>query len=398
MSTKRSGKGPKPATPSRLDRFRAGAPTKASNARSLAALADNPGCNTRRVFDAAGIDTAKLASKLGDKPSDKQSLFAPTRGNRFEADVKAHGYAALIQLLREAGFSVPAVRVLPLREIYAIDPKAPHLALALRAAETKAAVQAMARGAADAYNLIDGGAMQWDYGGLVARLETDGIAWQIGGRIHVIEIKSFPIVDGQADPDKVGAAARQAAVYVAALEDLLAEAGLDEELVSKKILLVCPRNTSLVPTLRDVDVSRQVRSLRRMLEGRDSIEQLLGALEPGASLSTEGMDEQEAAEHIAGVLESLGTNYLPSCLSACPFALHCRDRARAAGEPGCLGAEARSSLGPVRSLPRLVELSKGAPASNEEREAASSMVRARQLLKAAGVPATPVVVSRRGAA
>ena len=52
----------------------------------------------------------------------------------------------------------------------------------------------MAEGREDACNLIDGGALQWDFGGAIARLEADGIAWRIGDTIRVVEIKSFPIV------------------------------------------------------------------------------------------------------------------------------------------------------------------------------------------------------------
>ena len=149
-----------------------------------------------------------------------QSVFAMQRGNRFERLVKEDNYAELIRLLREKGYPVAAVRVLPLRDIYPIDPRKPDVALGKRAAETRNAILAMAEGRDDAYNLIDGGALQWDFGGAVARLEADGIAWRIGDLIRVIEIKSFPVVDGRADSEKVGAAAWQSAVYVAALGDL----------------------------------------------------------------------------------------------------------------------------------------------------------------------------------
>ncbi|MFC7470592.1 hypothetical protein ACFQVA_28160 [Actinomadura keratinilytica] len=42
------------------------------------------------------------------------------------------------------------------------------------------------------------------------------------GGWSVVEIKSFPMLDGSADAAKVGAAARQAAVYVLALEEAAA--------------------------------------------------------------------------------------------------------------------------------------------------------------------------------
>lgn len=390
----------KPPVPSpdrvaqRLAQFRQGAPLKTLNARTLVALTSNPGCNARRVLDAASIDTSKVAAKLGKQRPEGQSLFALMRGNRFEADVKAQGYEALIRLLREEGFSVPEPRVLPLRDRYPLSRKAPLQTLALRAAVTREAVLAMAKGDPEACNIIDGGALQWDYGGLSARLETDGIAWQMGGCIHVIEIKSFPIVDGQADPAKVGAAAMQAAIYVAALEDLLQEGGLDTSRVAKQILLICPRNTGLMPMLTRVDVTRHVRSLRRLMQGRASIEQLLEALEPGTSLSTEGMSEEEAAQHIASVLDVLGTNYLPECLDSCPFATHCREQAQTGGDPACLGVGARANLGTV-NLFRLIELSQGAPAAEEEQDVAAMSQQARRLLH---VIRSSEATNRRGAA
>ena len=58
-------------------------------------------------------------------------------------------------------------------------------------------------------------------GGHLAYLEPDVVAFQVGGRFHVVEIKSFAVIDGQADEESVAAAAMQAAVYVLALQDLL---------------------------------------------------------------------------------------------------------------------------------------------------------------------------------
>ena len=70
----------------------------------------------------------------------------------------------------------------------------------------------------------------------------------------------------------------------------------------------------------EIEVSRQVRTLRRMLARRATIPTILAALPPGVTLDTTGMNEEEAAGHIAEVLDTLGTNYEPSCLSTCPLA------------------------------------------------------------------------------
>ena len=369
----------------KLERLAKGARRSSTNARALAAMADNPACHARRVLDAAGVDKTSLAKTVGKAPPAEQSPFAIVRGNRFEEDVKADGYKVIVDLLRQNNFPVGEVIYRNLRDELPIKPgmakEARDKVLARRAEETRKIVVDMAREAPGALQLIDGGAMQWNYGGVTARLEADGIAWRLGGRLHVIEIKSFPIVDGQADPDKVGSAARQAAVYVAALRDLLEDEGLDPDLVSTRILLVCPKNTSLFPTARVIPVERQVRALRRMLANRESIDEIIDRLEDGANLGMAGLDTESAREKLDKVLEAIGTNYVPGCLGSCSLAYHCRERARTAGDPACLGQSVRASLGVVQSLPRVIELADGAAPSEGEEDVANMLVQARRFLE-----------------
>ena len=77
-------------------------PAKALDARALAALAANPGCQPpraarRRRGEQGGAGAARWArpSAFG------QSQFALTRGNAFEARVKADGGAELLRLVHE---------------------------------------------------------------------------------------------------------------------------------------------------------------------------------------------------------------------------------------------------------------------------------------------------------
>jgi hypothetical protein len=372
----------------KLEQLAKGARRSSTNARTLAAMADNPACDARRVLDAAGIDKTSLARTVGKAPPAEQSPFAIVRGNRFEEDVKADEYKVIVDLLRENDFPVGEVRYRNLRAEYPIKPgmarPARDAVLARRAEETRKIVVEMAREAPGAMQLVDGGALQWNYGGVTARLEADGIAWRLGGRIHVIEIKSFPIVDGQADPDKVGSAARQAAVYVAALRDLLEEEGFAPDLVSARILLVCPKNTSLFPTARVVDVERQVRALRRMLANRESIDEILDRLEDSANLGMTGLHEKAACAKLDQVLDATGTNYVPGCLGSCSLAYHCRERARTTGDPACLGQTVRASLGAVQTLSRVLELADGAAPQDGEEDVASMLVQARRFLEVVG--------------
>ena len=59
------------------------------NARTIAALTSNPGCARRAVMDAAGVDKERPARHVGFPAKFGQSRFAITRGNAFEAQVKA---------------------------------------------------------------------------------------------------------------------------------------------------------------------------------------------------------------------------------------------------------------------------------------------------------------------
>ena len=85
----------------RLDQIRGAAAPRNHNARTLAALAANPGCTRRAIMDAAGVDKQRLAAYAGFPAPFGQSRFALGRGNAFEAQVKASGCADLLRLLRE---------------------------------------------------------------------------------------------------------------------------------------------------------------------------------------------------------------------------------------------------------------------------------------------------------
>src|SRR6185369_9220815 len=106
----------------------------------------------------------------------------------------------------------------------------------------------------DAGTLFDHPLLQVDVGGRAAFLEPDLITFQLNGRFHVVEIKSFAIIDGQADGGKVAAAVTQAAVYVLALRQLLKEFGYGPETVADEVVLVCPENFANRATAVIVDI------------------------------------------------------------------------------------------------------------------------------------------------
>jgi len=83
----------------------------------------------------------------------------------------------------------------------------------LRAHETRTLLREIVRHSAAAPNVIDGAVLEAEIGGIRAHFEADSLATRGGGAIYTGEIKSFPVVDGRADPEKLGAALNQSAIY-----------------------------------------------------------------------------------------------------------------------------------------------------------------------------------------
>ena len=79
-----------------LDRIRGSLPRARANARSVAALTENPGCTRRRVIDSAGVSAHELAAKLGHPTPRGQSPFAIEGGNRFEDRLKRRSHYELL--------------------------------------------------------------------------------------------------------------------------------------------------------------------------------------------------------------------------------------------------------------------------------------------------------------
>ncbi|MFJ8647061.1 hypothetical protein ACIRNI_13175 [Streptomyces sp. NPDC093546] len=309
------------------------------DARALAALAANPGCRRRALLDGAGVDKAALASALGAPSGFGQSQFAFMRGNAFEAKVKADGGKELLRLLGVEGQG--DVRV---PDLAAAGPegRAARTALALREATE-----------AGAWSLLDHPMLALEVAGSPAYLEPDAVVVRPDGRWTVVEIKSFPMVDGSADAAKVGAAARQAAVYVLALERVAALT--DGAEVTHSVLLVCPKDFSNQPTGSLVDVRKQLSVTRRQLARLTRVEDIAAALPEGVTFDVEAC----SAEQLAAAVDAVPHAYAPECLSACELAFHCRDRAREAGAVEALGRSVRGELGGLTTVGAVLAAARG---------------------------------------
>ena len=357
-----------------LGQLRGQLPERRPNARSTAALLDNPACVRRSVMDAANIDLNKAADLLGAPPKFGQSPFALGQGNRFERRVKDGGYALLVEVLREVGFDLPD----QLKTV-AITGAPTQAGLDSRVAQTIEALRSIGEDRPDAPNVIDHGVTTLDIGGKKVYLEQDALAFRVGDRIQICEVKGFPIVDGSAEPEKVGAAARQTAVYLASLQDTLAEIGADPDLVSDDVVLICTKNYGLQPTARTVNVNRELRALRRQLARKDRIRDILAA-HGGAELLDQLSDlaDNDVGGRVAAIVQGLPCNFVPRCISDCDMARHCRSEAEASRTPGRLGDEVQNLVAGVGDIGVAAEISNGVSPPSNGFEVAQILKRARR--------------------
>ncbi|MGW1377151.1 hypothetical protein ACWD6P_23190 [Streptomyces sp. NPDC002446] len=344
--------GAPPPGPGRLTELRGpGVRPRALDARALAALAANPGCRRRALLDGAGVDKGALARALGSPAAYGQSQFALVRGNAFEARVKADGGTELLRLLQEhlaPGTPPPGPEEIAVPDLSAAGPegRAARTALALREAS-----------AAGGWALLDHPLLAVEVAGAPAYVEPDAVVVHPDGGWTVVEIKSFPMIDGSADAAKVGAAARQAAVYVLALERIAGQAGAytgREVRVRDRVLLVCPKDFSNLPAAAAVDVRKQLATTRRQLARLTRVEEIAAALPAGTTfdlrLADDGKTATRPPEELAEAVEAVGAAYAPECLAACELAFHCRKRARQEGAVEALGRGVRGELGGLRTI------------------------------------------------
>lgn len=394
---------PGAAVAARLDALRGPVPPRSHDARTIAALTVNPGCSRRAVLDAAGVDKRRLAERVGSPARYGQSPFAITRGLMFEKQIKADGCAQLLDLLRrDLDFDVPEHEYVDL----GAEPAAPAPASAPapgaagnvavdRASRHRRTRELFARVAEGAAVLADHPLLTLEVAGRTAYVEPDVVALRarrtgsgadasLGGGLsfpsdgesasghksllYIAEVKSFSVIDGQADPTKVGAAATQAAVYVLALRRLFASLGVDPDLVASDVVLVCPKDFSNSPTAHLVDVRRQIAAVSRQLDRLPRIEALVDGLDPAIDfdLSVDQPADKQDPPHphrssaeLTKSLSMIEARYAPECVTRCELAFHCRAEARAIGSADALGRSVRDALGGVASLDEALALASG---------------------------------------
>lgn len=367
----------------RLEKLREGAPKRNANVRTLARFAANSSCPLATLGFAARVDFDKLLAETKYAAPFGQSPFAFRRGNRFEERLREDRYRPTMQLFEEhLGYTTKDSRVENLRDGFARS----RDGMQARAARTEELIATIVKRDKNAPNLIDGAVLAREVGGIPSFFEADAVAARFAQPILAGEIKSFPTVDGQADPDKVGAAIAQVSIYILLLKDMVERLGGDPSIVSTEALIITPKNTGLQPTLSKKDVGREVERAARILDQAPRAEDVVSNISDdvpsfGEIALESGNSETQRIESALCIAERVGTRYRPECLSGCGFSRLCRERAHRSGDPARISGQLERLLPGIETLDRAAELAGGARPTIEEEPAAAQLIRASTLLE-----------------
>jgi hypothetical protein len=319
-----------------LDRIRGSQPPEAGHARDVAADLDHPGCHLRAVLDAAAIDKAALAARMGHPMPEGQSPAALRRGDLFERIVVEEGHL-LAQARKRLGVDISDARYTDLSEV----PRGlrGRAALVWRAQRTSDRLADMLTDPAGACTLLRHPVTTLQRSGRTCYLEQDALAFVAGGQLHVVEIKSFAVIAGVPNErSHVAQAARQSAVYVLSLQQALQGLGFDPAVVSTTTLLITAKGYGLTPTSHTLDVRNELKALSRRLARRTELSAILDELPDDLTFDVD--DPDELAEQVATV----DHHYTPACLSSCSMARACRQRCVSGDRLDRLGQDVRSDV------------------------------------------------------
>jgi hypothetical protein len=350
--------------------------------RVLAAYSGHTDCNLATLAFGASVDLDKLLVGTPFQVQFGQSPFAIGRGEQFERSMRADGYSKTLELLRtKMHFGVTDARIINLRDGYERN----HRGMLLRANVTRGLIEKIVARDPNAPNLIDGAVLTATIAGQQAFFEADAIAAKFDSPIHAGEVKSFPVVDGRPDPDKLGAALDQVAVYILLTQELIDRAGGNpDDAVSMMAMLIAPKNVGLAPTLETQDVANRVRRVRGLLGQTVPLLEIAAGLPAGifGQIADTNADPVARLDLLDSLAERIGTRPKSGCLSTCGAARYCRARSVATGSPVVGGDQIVRLLPGVSTLPRAAELAAGAPPTAIEAPVASQLVRASRLYAA----------------
>lgn len=366
----------------RLQQIRGSAPSRSPSVRVLGAFAQNTDCRLATLGFAAGVDFDRLLKSTRFQPAFGQSPFAFARGLAFEKMLRDADYALTLGLLRgPLGLPATGARVVSLRDGFSAGPGR----MPARVKATADLIRQVILGEPAAPHLIDGAVIRGVVGGIDAYFEADALAARAaGGELRVAEVKSFPKVDDRVDPDQLGSALDQSALYVMLTRDAVgALGGNPEQLVSDRVLLITPRNVGLTPTLSEQRVTARVARMRRVFSAVPRAEDVAAATPADiyfGPVADETADEAARLDTLHDIADRVGTAYTPGCLATCGNARFCRARAVAAGSPCVSGTAAVRLLPEVLTLGRAESLTRGSMPTPTEAPVADLLERAGRLI------------------
>lgn len=352
-----------PDTDAVLSQIRGTLDVGRANARSVAALTENPGCTRRRVIDAAGVKAYELAERLGHPVTRGQSPFAITNGNMFEYRLKqGSDYRLLVEALKRCSVDLPDEGLVVEDLGHVSGTKISQSWLRARVSKTDAVLAKIARGDSDAPHLVDHPVLRFDLAGSSVFLEPDALAFRVGGELEIVEIKSYPIIDGQADPAKVSSTAGQSAVYLLALRATLERLGFDPGLLRWSVILVAPRNFGRTATAYRIPLRKKASALQRVLGAVPRTGSVLADLPTGFTLDVDPqgkLKDLQREKKLDAAVRKLPMLFVPDCLSSCDMARFCRSQAILDDEPSRLGRSIRDDLAGVPRLADALRLARG---------------------------------------
>lgn len=228
-------------------------------------------------------------------------------------------------------------------------------------------------------------------------LEPDALAFRIGDKLELVEIKSYPIIDGQGDPAKLSATAGQTSVYHIALRGTLERLGFDPDLLQWSVILVAPRNFGRTPTAHRIPLKKKSMALERVLRSVPQTADVVAKLPRDFTFDVNAdgaLDDDATRAALVAAISTVEAFYVPECVQNCDMAKFCRSEAWGNDDPARLGRQARDSLAGVHSLADALRLATTDPAGVEEaltdvaeglRDAQAALERARARVPTAGV-------------
>ncbi len=334
--------------------------------------AKNPSCEANTVSAVRNVRMSEVARAEGLEPSFGQSPFAIARGETFEKFLFRDDASRMFEALARVGLvGNGARRFLDLRLKMNGGPRLSSLDDAID--ETRSLLRRVAsasteREIAELPDLVAAPVLRIPQGVMLpeAVLIIDVLVVRRGpegSEVIVGEVKTYPDRGGSTSPGELATARAQAGLYVHALDVVLEELELEDQIdVSRNGFLVLTYPGSNQPSVRAGEDLRY--QAARAARGFALLEQAAAAL-PATAWAP---DPSAPPEDLIAAVRSASTAYSEACLSFCDRAPGCHRAALSAGNPIVLGEDALRFLSGV-DLHRLEELLDGAaPVSDVERD------------------------------